>query len=245
MPRDPRTYITVHDGMPDHPKIDPLSDGAFRLLISMWCWCSRNETDGRVPLVTWKRRGTPKTRTELVGAGLVEVHDDRVELHDYLEHQRSAAEIHELREKRRAAGSMGGKAKASAVASATAPAMPSAIANEKQTGSKSVADTDTDTSRHTSRSDSREDARFEDFWNAYPRRAAKPDAQRAWAKAVKAQSAEAIVAAARRYAADPNREDAYTAHPATWLNREGWNDPPLPPRIDAKRTVRATASPEW
>ena len=46
MPADRRTYITVHDGMPEHPKVDALSDKAFRALVGLWCWCSRNLTDG-------------------------------------------------------------------------------------------------------------------------------------------------------------------------------------------------------
>jgi uncharacterized protein YdaU (DUF1376 family) len=141
MPRDPRTYITVHDGMPDHPKIEELSDGGFRLLMTMWCWCSRNKTDGRIPLASWTKRGTPRTRREVIAAGLFHERDGAVWVHDYLEHQRSAAEIDALAEKRRAAGSKGGKAKAEAVANAVA----SASHVAKQTASKSVAESETDT----------------------------------------------------------------------------------------------------
>lgn len=101
---DGRTYIRVHDGMPDHPKVDALSDRAFRLLVESWCWCSRHLTDGHVPQATWARRGTPKARRELVDAGLVE--DDGkagVQMHDYLEHQRSRAVVEELSAARREA----------------------------------------------------------------------------------------------------------------------------------------------
>ena len=34
-----------------------------------------------------------------------------------------------------------------------------------------------------------------------------------------------------RYADDPNRVEAFTAHPTTWLNAGRWNDEPLPERI--------------
>lgn len=104
---DDRTYIKVHDGMPDHPKIDGLSDRGFRLLIETWCWCSRHLTDGRVPQTTWLKRGTAAARRELVAAGLVEEHGDAVLMHDYLEHQRSASEVADIREKKRLASQKG------------------------------------------------------------------------------------------------------------------------------------------
>lgn len=135
---DDRTYIKLHDGMPDHPKVDGLSDAAFRLLITMWCWCSRHLTDGYVPASTWTKRGTARARMELLDIGLAVPTDGGVRMHDYLQHQRSAAEVAELREKRRLAGSKGGKVKASRLASARA----SAVAKPKQTRSKPVAETE-------------------------------------------------------------------------------------------------------
>lgn len=113
MAADSRTYIRLHDGMPDHPKVDGLSDRAFRLLVESWCWCSRHLTDGRIPATTWKKRGTPAARRELEAAGLIEqVVDGAYVMHDYLEHQRSADEVAAMREQRREAGRAGGKARA-------------------------------------------------------------------------------------------------------------------------------------
>lgn len=105
--RDERTYVRVHDGIEDHPKVAPLSDKAFRLLVTTWGWCSRHLTDGRVPIAVWRQRGTAKARRELVAAELVELHDDHVVMHDYLDHQRSADEVEEKREAKRRAGSLG------------------------------------------------------------------------------------------------------------------------------------------
>lgn len=74
-------------------------------------------------------------------------------------------------------------------------------------------------------------AGFDRFWTAYPRGTAKGDARKAWPAAVKAAGGiEPIVAGAERYRDDPNRDDRYTAHAATWLRAERWADPPLPPR---------------
>ena len=74
------------------------------------------------------------------------------------------------------------------------------------------------------------DPDFETFWAVYPRKASKGTARRAWSKAVKIASPEEIIQAATSYAADPNREPTFTAHPATWLNGERWLDPGLPPK---------------
>lgn len=104
---DKRTYIRVHDAMPEHPKVEALSDKAFRLLMETWCWCSRHQTDGRIAAAVWAKRGTKKVRDELTTAGLVEIHEGYVLMHDYLEHQRSAEQIAEAIEKKRVGGLLG------------------------------------------------------------------------------------------------------------------------------------------
>ncbi len=71
---------------------------------------------------------------------------------------------------------------------------------------------------------------FDRFWEIYPRREKKPDAFRAFKKAVKDADLEVILSGARSYLEDPNREDAFTKLPGTWLRNECWNDPPLPQR---------------
>src|SRR5690606_38824648 len=72
---------------------------------------------------------------------------------------------------------------------------------------------------------------FDEFWSIYPRRVAKGAARKAWPNAVTAAGGvEPILAGARRYAAERDGEDPkFTAHPATWLNRESWADEPTRP----------------
>ena len=69
--------------------------------------------------------------------------------------------------------------------------------------------------------------KFDEFWEAYPRKTAKGAARKAWEK-IKAGDQEAVIAGALRFASDPNREAAFTPYPATWLNSEQWLDDPLP-----------------
>jgi hypothetical protein len=74
------------------------------------------------------------------------------------------------------------------------------------------------------------DLRFEEFWKTYPRKEAKGTARRAWLKAVRVAAPDRIIAGALRYNDDPNRDPAFTAHAATWLNGERWLDGSLPGR---------------
>ncbi|MFE3698630.1 hypothetical protein ACFXO7_12210 [Nocardia tengchongensis] len=76
---------------------------------------------------------------------------------------------------------------------------------------------------------------FADFWDTYPRRQGKGAAMKAYAKAIKTTDPGVILAAAARFAADPNRDPQYTAMPSTWLNQERWSDEPLPQRNPSGR----------
>lgn len=83
-------------------------------------------------------------------------------------------------------------------------------------------------------------AGFDAFWDEYPRRVGKQDALKAYRKALKTTDPVTILAGAVAYRNDPNREAEFTAHPATWLNRGGWDDDPLPAR--GLRAVPSRAS---
>lgn len=69
-------YLSLDDRFFDSPRIDPLSDGAFRLLVSMLCHCVKREEHWRVS-VRWIERLTPRYDNrhlqELIQARLVDV----------------------------------------------------------------------------------------------------------------------------------------------------------------------------
>lgn len=101
-------WIAVHDGMPDHPKIENLSDRAFRALVTLWCYCGRYHTDGHISTKKWVQIASPSARRELLAAGLVETRSDgSVDMHDYLHWQRSATEVEQVVEAKRSAGQQG------------------------------------------------------------------------------------------------------------------------------------------
>lgn len=85
---------------------------------------------------------------------------------------------------------------------------------QRQTRSRAVAST--------------EDPRFSTWWTVWPRKQSRLTAERAFAKAVRKIEFDALMDATRRFVDDPNREDRYTPHGATWLNGERWTDAPLP-----------------
>lgn len=88
---------------------------------------------------------------------------------------------------------------------------------------------------------SRRDPFWMAFWEAYPRKERKRDAWNAWWRARK-RGADMVlmIEGAKRYARDPNRDPQYTAHAATWLNGDRWEDPPLPKREARRRGAAAT-----
>jgi hypothetical protein len=75
---------------------------------------------------------------------------------------------------------------------------------------------------------------FVAFWDAYPLKRDKPAGRKAYAKAVLRASADEILAGAWAYRDDPNRDEGYTRWPSTWLNGDGWLDPPLPVRRSSR-----------
>ena len=75
----------------------------------------------------------------------------------------------------------------------------------------------------------REPSGFVDFWQAYPRKVGKGAARPAFIKAMRKTSLDVILNALvhTQWPADPQ----YIPYPATWLNRESWDDEP-PEQID-------------
>ena len=87
--------------------------------------------------------------------------------------------------------------------------------------------------------------RFEEFWSAYPKKQSKGQAERAYAKAIKDTTHEAIIAGLNRSIQSDHRFEnkQYTPYPAVWLNAKGYLDdfkvapkpPPAPPSLQMIR----------
>lgn len=81
-------YLNIDDNFADHPKIEGLSDGAFRLHVAAMCYAAKFLTDGAIPAVRVARlapRYRPALLKELLKAGLWVEHDQDYRIHDYLQ----------------------------------------------------------------------------------------------------------------------------------------------------------------
>lgn len=58
-------YLNVDDGMDEHPKVEALSDGAFRLHVRAMLYCARKGTDGYVSRAKAKELGSDALAAEL------------------------------------------------------------------------------------------------------------------------------------------------------------------------------------
>lgn len=83
---------------------------------------------------------------------------------------------------------------------------------------------------------------FLEFWSTYPKRVDKPLARKSFLKALDRADFDTILAGAKQYRDDPNRQDRYTKNPSTWLNADAWENPPLP---SGKKAQTLSLIEEW
>lgn len=70
--KDTRTYVRVHDGLPDHPKIIAAGGEAAWLYICGLAYCSRQLTDGVIPKGLVPRL-TDSSKSEALASALLRV----------------------------------------------------------------------------------------------------------------------------------------------------------------------------
>jgi hypothetical protein len=68
---------------------------------------------------------------------------------------------------------------------------------------------------------------FNTWWTNYPRKVGKPQALKAWNNALKTTTTKQLhegLTNAKNHWTTTNTKPEYIPHPATWLNRHGWQD---------------------
>ena len=166
-----------------------------------------------------------------VTLGLLEKHglverelDDTLVIHDFVEHQH----LREWADRQRR-NVKGGQARAAQVRAQAQPTLE--IDAEPRL---STNPTHTNPNPEQPKVGSKEPTgviltRFEDFYEAYPRKVSKPAALRAFRKAVKdGVDPQTIISGAETYAAACNSgkiERQFIPYPATWVNGHRWDDP--------------------
>ena len=61
---------------------------------------------------------------------------------------------------------------------------------------------------------------FDKFWNLYPKKVAKADAEKAWNKALKRKTADELLKLTKVYSEGKLPDMTYIPYPASWLNKE-------------------------
>lgn len=83
--------------------------------------------------------------------------------------------------------------------------------------------------------------KFDEFWDAYPRKKDKGKARTAWTKALKRADADTIIAGAKAYAHTPVEDPKYLKYPQGWLTGERWTDEPDKPTAPEPLTPGSSA----
>lgn len=230
--------------------------------VGLWAiagsWVAGEQTDGFVPDYMIEQWGpTAITVESLVNAGLWERVRDGFAFCSWLEYNPSKAQTKAERDasaqrmkasrERRRANSAGQSAEGANVAAQHGETLQRNTSDVLQRPDPTRPDPTPVPNGTESKARKRADysPEFETFWASYPRREAKRQAWNAWCKALNRASVEAITEGALRYAQDPNRDDKYTKHAATWLNADGWEDDPLPSRHNVQDLPKPSKSRGW
>ena len=232
---DTRTWAKIDVGYFSNYKVESLIEDYPRaVLVHLACILhSRdNHTDGRVALrhaMHFACASLDEVQ-QAVKIGLLSWEDDEnmrtLLVHDYAEHNQTAAELNALSERnRRAAHARHGASRtASGNASRTASGNASGNAEKRREEKSNCAP-----------ADAAADA-FGEWWSHYPKKADKGAARRAFKTALEKTDLDTLTAAADLYSktADPR----YLKNPSTWLNAESWANETTAP-------APADVVPEW
>ena len=200
-------YLRLDDNVMEHPKVERLSDAAFRIWMRGLTYCARLMTDGFVPRRTALGWGSLKRIGELTAAGLWVNRPLGYEVHDYLQWNESRARILERRRAdsvRKSGGNPSGN--------------PSGVPGVGEGEGKESKEA------------------FARFWRAFPKHVAEALALERFVAIVAGgvDSAE-IIAGAEAYARSvAGTEWDFIAAPARWLKDGRWRDEYEPAVVDPK-----------
>lgn len=110
------SWAKLDDGFFDHPKVLVAGEDAANLYVRGLVWCCKHLTDGAIPREALRtltgRRDAAALAAKLVASGLWEMRDGGWAVHDFHDHNPTAAEVKarrsELSAKRAEAGKRGG-----------------------------------------------------------------------------------------------------------------------------------------
>lgn len=240
-------WFKVDDNLAFSSKVMLAGNAGMGLWVRAGSWSAAQLTDGFIPSHVALALGSPDEATSLVKSGLWVESDGGYQFHDWDDYQPKKDDVLKEREdKRQRMADLRAKrrdaARAESVTSnsrVTTPARAGSVTNlcsspDPTRPDPTYIETPTVSHAQTASRSSEHATRFDEFWATYPRKVGKDKCRAKYTAAIKrAGDEQTVIDGAHRLAADPNLpEKQYIPHPTTWLERGGWNDEPLPPRMD-------------
>jgi hypothetical protein len=237
------TWVKLDDQFPSHPKMVLAGGDAAWLHVCALCYCGQHLTDGRFPKAIVGRLSDRKKplelATRLVEVGAWDDLGDEYEIHDYLEHNPSRAQVLEERAKRSAAGKRGAEKRwhSDSTGHSNSYGAPhnDRIDNVDAPGPSPIKDIPAADAAEPFTAD------FDEWWDRYPRKLDKAQARKAYiARRRSDVSADDLLAALHHYNSHTiGAELKHVKYPATFLNgydgpwSEWVNGPPETPDVVA------------
>jgi len=240
---DKRAFAKFDVGYLDNPKMLDVLDASSNAILMHFAsvlYCAQHLTDGFVASKAMQRKtgGTDDEVQILIENGLWHAAGHscescpqppagKVYVHDFLEHNRDAAEAKRVSEKRSKAATARWDKEKDAMQSALQPALQNdPVCNAEREREKEL--------KKTPSSPATPPMEFDTFWAQYPRKVGKLAAQKAFSRATKLATAETITAALDTLHKEVRGQDPkFIPHPATWLNQGRWDDEPAKTGITA------------
>lgn len=211
-------WFKADDRLPSSRKAAKAGVAAMGLWVLAGCWSAGEELDGFVPSYMVTRLGGAEGEalaSSLVSAGfwLEDEHDGEAgyRFHQWAEYQPTRAQLEAKREQaRERMNHVRANGPRTSQEVTPTPTRPDPT-KEKNTAAKAAEHADD----------------FAAFWQQYPRKVGKAAAEKAYAKARKSASADALAAGLRASVAQwaaTRTEPQYVPHATTWLNQGRWED---------------------
>lgn len=228
---DKRAFAKFDVGYLDNPKMMDILDASCSAILMHFAsvlYCAQHLTDGVVASKAMQRKtgGTDDDVNLLIEKGLWHEpgHDcdscaqppaGKVYVHDFLEHNREAAEAKRVSKKRSDAAKVRWDRQKEDMQIAL------------QANDVCNAERERERENNTPSKSSSDSAEFETFWAEYPRKVGKIAAQKAFTKALNVAPLDQITQALAVLRQDMRGKDPrFIPHPATWLNEGRWDDEP-------------------
>lgn len=191
-----------------------------------------NLTDGFIPdmIATRVLGATEDVCTELGEAGMWVRVDGGWQIHGFLDAQQSRKEVEDRKKAKSAAGRAGGRKSSEARRSKNeAPASRVVEAEPNQSEPDTDTDTDTTTTPTPPKGLVADDSKFNEFLEAYPKKANTKASRTEWNKlqAARIVGASTLVGAAKAYAKTVRAKGTdlqWVPQPATWLRDHQWEN---------------------